>query len=162
MNKTFLYLFALIVILFTSFLIVRKVKKNRIPQINLSALAIKSLDGVAIDLESLKGKPLVINFWGTWCGPCRQEMAGFEKAKLKYDEKVNFVMVSDEPVDKLLKFKAANNYTLLYAQSQMPFQELGITSVPFTYIYDATGMLVYKKKDVLSEEELEKVIESIR
>ena len=162
MNKTFLYLFAILILLFTSFYLVRKVKKNRIPQINLSALAIKGLDGTAINAESLKGKPLVINFWGTWCGPCRQEMRGFEDVHLKYAEKVNFVMVSDEPVDKLLKFKAANNYTLLYAQSLKPFQELGITSVPFTYIYDATGMLVYKKKDVLSEEELEKVIESIR
>ncbi len=162
MSKAFLYLFAVMILLFTSFFIVRKVKKNRIPQINLSALTIKTLEGGAINLESFKGKPMVINFWGTWCGPCRQEMAGFEKVKLKYSEKVNFLMVSDEPVDKLLKFKAANNYTLFYAQSQKPFQELGITSVPFTYIYDATSMLVYKKKDVLSEGELEKVIESLR
>ncbi len=162
MNKTFLYLFAITIIFFSSFFIVRKVNRNRIPQINLSALTIKALDGSSINLESLKGKPLVINFWGTWCGPCRQEMPGFEKAKLKYSDKVNFLMVSDEPVDKLLKFKAANNYTLFYAQSQKPFQELGITSVPFTYIYDATGMLVFKRKDVLCEEELEKVIESIR
>lgn len=161
MNKLFKYLGGFILIILTTFFVVKKLKKSSIPQINLSAIALKDLEDKPINNAIFAGKPLVINFWGTWCGPCRQELPNFEKAQKLYGDKINIVLVSDESPDAILKFKADNNYPFFYAQSQQHFQELGLTSVPFTYFYDAKGNLVSKQKVTLSEEELEILIKNL-
>ena len=161
MNNKNWYLLVIILLLAISFFVARKFKKNYAPSIELSAITLKDLSGNIVDLAKLSGKPLVINFWGTWCSPCRQELPGFQKVKEKYRDKVNFVMVSDEAVDKIITFKEANNYTFLFVQLQKNFRDLGITSVPFTYFYDADGRLIYKKKVELSEEELEGLVKKM-
>lgn len=162
MNKKLTYpVLGIALILFSFFVIFKIIKKLYTPQINLSSLTLKGLDLNDIQLAKFTGKPLVINFWGTWCGPCRQELPFFERAKNKYGNQINFIEVSDEGIDKLKKFKQQNPYTFLYAQSQMPFHQLGITSVPFTYIYNAEGKIIYKKKDVLSEIELNHLIDQV-
>ena len=145
-NKKQFYLIGILFILIASFFIVRKIKRNYSPQIKLSSFVLKDLNGKDIALNSFAGKPLVINFWGTWCGPCRQEFPAFEKVKEKYATQVNFIMVSDEQENKIEKFRIENNFTFLFAQSPITFDKLGITSVPVTYLYDAKGNLYAKKK----------------
>lgn len=157
-NKKQFYLIGILFILIVSFFIVRKIKKNYIPLIELSSLVLKDLNGKDIALTSFAGKPLVINFGGTWCGPCRQEFPDFEKVKQKYASQVNFIMVSDEKEDKIEKFRIENNFTFLFAQSPITFDKLGITSVPVTYLYDAKGNLYTKKKETLSEQQLDELI----
>ena len=158
MNKTVSYAAVAIILLVVSFFISRRFKRNQIPQINLSAIAITDLNGHQINMAGFSGKPLVINFWGTWCGPCRQELPTYEKIKVKYDTLINLLMVSDEPGDKIERFKEDNSYTFMYACLQKRFSQIGIPSVPFTYFYDRTGKLVFKKKDPLKEEELNQLI----
>ncbi|MEP7110000.1 MAG: TlpA disulfide reductase family protein [Ferruginibacter sp.] len=158
MNKRSYYIAAVVLLLTASYFIVKKLKRTHVPQINLSGITLKDLNGRIVNLNEFAGKPLVINFWGSWCGPCRQEFPGFENIKTKYGSQINFLMVSDEPVDKIIKFKEENTYTFFYAQSQTPFHDLGIRSVPFTYFYDARGTLIVKKKDPLNEEELNGLI----
>ena len=157
-NKKQFYLIGILFILIVSFFIVRKIKKNYIPLIELSSLVLKDLNGKDIALTSFAGKPLVINFWGTWCGPCRKEFPDFEKVKQKYVSQVNFIMVSDEQEDKIEKFRSENNFTFLFAQSPITFDKLGITSVPVTYLYDAKGLLYTKKKETLSEQQLDELV----
>ena len=70
-------------------------------------------------------------------------------------------MISDEPLSKIRQFQQTNPYHFTYAQSQKPFHDLGITSVPFTYFYNAKGKIVFKKKDSLGEEELEELIKEM-
>lgn len=157
-NKKKFYLIGILFILIASFFIVRKIKRNYSPQIKLSSFVLKDLNGKDIALTSFAGKPLVINFWGTWCGPCRQEFPDFEKVKEKYATQVNFIMVSDEQEDKIEKFRIENNFTFLFAQSPITFDKLGITSVPVTYLYDAKGNLYAKKKETLSEKQLDELV----
>ena len=149
---------AIVLLLATVAIIARKVKKNYVPRINLSGITIKDLNGKDVDMAGFAGKPLVINFWGTWCGPCRKELPIFDKASKKYGSAVNFLLISDEPVEKLIKFKAENSYPFFYVQSQQRFRDLGISSVPVTFFYDANGNLTAKKKDPLSEEELDEFV----
>ncbi|MEO5893471.1 MAG: TlpA disulfide reductase family protein [Ferruginibacter sp.] len=161
MNKRSIYLVAVVLVVAASFIIIRKLKNHYAPRINLSGISLKDLDGKVVDLAAFSGKPLVINFWGTWCPPCREELPAFQKARDKYGDEVNILMASDEPVDKISKFKKENNYTFIYTQLQNTFHDLGITSVPVTYFYNARGNLVIKKKDPLTEEELDGFISEI-
>lgn len=161
MNKIVGYATAILLIIFTSFFIVRKLKKSSIPPIIMDKIALVDLNGKAIENGKFIGKPLVINFWGTWCGPCREELPNFETAQKKYGNKVNIILVSDESPETILKFKADNNYSLFYAQSLQHFNTLGLTSVPFTYFYDAKGKLIFKHKDELSEAELDELIKKL-
>src|SRR4051812_17502116 len=124
MNKRPAYLLAIALLLTASAIIIRKAKKNEVPRINLSGIALNDLNGKPVDLAGFAGKPLVINFWGTWCGPCRQELPVFEKVSKKYGGTVNFLFVSDEPVEKLIKFEAENSYPFFYAQSRERFRDL--------------------------------------
>lgn len=158
MNKKFLYFFGIIFLLLATFFVARKNKRNHVPQINLSALVLKDLDGGSINIDSFAGKPLVINFWATWCGPCREELPYFNKAKEKYGNRINFVMVSNETIDEIVRFKNQHSDTFLYAQTQIALSLLGITSVPTTYIYDANGKLIIKKRDSFSENDLNKIM----
>ncbi len=161
MNKTFTYILIFLLVLLTSFYIVRKLKKTNIPQINLVDIVLVQLDGKTIDNKQFIGKPLIINFWGTWCGPCREELPNFEKAQKTYGNKITIIAVSDESADAIVKFKSENDYHFMYAQSQKHFNALGLTSVPFTYFYDAKGKLISKQKDALSEVELDKLIKKL-
>jgi thiol-disulfide isomerase/thioredoxin len=161
MNRRLFYLMAIILLLIASVFIAKKLKKRYAPSINLSGITLTDLNGSTVNMAGFTGKPLIINFWGSWCGPCRAELPVFEKAKEKNGSQINFVMVSDEPFDKIIKFKAENNYTFFYAQSQKRFKELGLNSVPITYFYDAKGRLIAKKKDTMNEEELNAFIAEV-
>jgi hypothetical protein len=81
--------------------------------------------------------------------------------KQQYGNQINFLMISNEDAEKVIQFKDENNYSFFFAQSQTPFQNLGITSVPMTYFYDAKGKLVASKKDDLSEAELNGCIDKL-
>src|SRR4030095_14490964 len=146
MNKTLFYLGVLVLILLVSWLVVKKLNRNDVPLIAYPQLDLKDLEGNKINFADFSGKPLIINFWGSWCGPCRKEMPGFEKSKRKYGDAVNFLMGSDEPMPKISQFKQYNPYSFVYAQSLANFRDLGISSVPATYFYSAAGKLVSKKK----------------
>ncbi len=160
-NRRVLFWAAAIFIVAASFYVVRKIKNRIAPEIQLAEIVIKDLNDSLIDINHYLGKPLMLNFWGTWCGPCRQEMPVFEKYRKMYGDKINFIMISDEPIDKIKQFQQANTYRFTYARSQKTFHDLGITSLPFTYCYDAKGKIVFKKKDTLGEEELEVLIKEI-
>ena len=145
-------------ILFASFFISRKIAGRHVPDILLSSLQLKDLQGRDILLSSFKGKPLIINFWATWCGPCRQELPIFEKIKEKYRDQVFFLLVSDESIETIKNFNVSNKYSLPIVQSQEKLGSIGFPSVPFTYFYDKNGRVVIKKKDTISEDELNEYV----
>jgi thiol-disulfide isomerase/thioredoxin len=145
-------------ILFASFFIYRKIAGRYVPEIALSSLQLKDLQGRDILLSNFKGKPLIINFWATWCGPCRQELPVFEKMKEKYRDQVFFLLVSDESIETIKNFNVSNKYSLTIVQSEEKLGSIGFPSVPFTYFYDKNGRLVIKKKDTISEDELNEYV----
>lgn len=154
MKRTRSILTIVVLLILTGFFIEKKILHRSTPVINLSELVLQDLSGKDIPLSQFANKPLVLNFWGTWCGPCLHEIPGFESAGKKFGDKVTIILISDEPADKIAAFKNKNNYQLLYAHSQIKFDSLHIAAVPVTCFYDAAGKLVVTKKQALDEEEI--------
>lgn len=112
----------------------------------LPELALSTLAGQPVALHSLKGQPLVINLWATWCPPCRREMPAFAHAQSRFRD-TRFVMVNQgETPAVVLSFLddhgLAFEHGLLDPHSSS-MRALGARGLPSTYFFDAQGSLVY-------------------
>jgi thiol-disulfide isomerase/thioredoxin len=114
-------------------------RDNPAPQIRLT-----ELNGNPIELSSLKGKPVFMNFWATWCPPCVAEMPFINELYPEYKDKVQFVMVSvDDPKDKdkVVNFIADKGFTFpVYTAEQADIAKAyNIQGIPTTYIINDKG-----------------------
>lgn len=110
----------------------------------LPALLLLKPDGSTLDLQSLKGKKIMVNLWATWCGPCRTEMPSIAALYASVDTaKTALVLLSlDEKKEKSIAFLQAHslqNY-LYFPGADLPdlFNVLGI---PATFFFDENGKL---------------------
>ena len=127
-----------------------------IKPIELSQLDIENAKAEKVNLKN--GKPIIINFWATWCVPCVQEFPEFEELNEKYGDKVDFVMISDEEITKIEKFKAKKGYKLNMFRSAKTFDKYGLMLRPATYFYNSNGKLMNKISGGIAKEDLEKEI----
>lgn len=121
--------------------------------------------GKMVKLSSFKGKPVVINFWATWCGYCVTEFPAFEAQYNKYKDDVQFLMIDltdgqRETVEKAKAFIEEEGYTfpVVYDTNYSAAQAYGVQSVPMTVFVDADGNLADIRRGAMSESELEKNI----
>ena len=101
------------------------------------------LDNNKVEVSSFKGKKVLINYWATWCGPCIQEMPSLLKAQeiLKSDNYV-FLLVSDEGINRISKFKDRKNYNFTYLKSTRSLASMRIFSLPTTVVFNEDGKKV--------------------
>lgn len=161
MNKKLFLFTVCIIILIAAFFIEWRINRKVLFSIDLTGLVLNDLNDNEVILSNFKNKPLVLNFWGTWCGPCLEELAAFENVRKNYVGRVTFIMVSDESIDKIKKFQQKNNYSFLFVRSLKSFDDLGIASVPVTSLYDANGNFVITKNEPLHKDELNQLIEAM-
>jgi len=118
------------------------------PEPELAALPLMDLDGQPIDPSSLAGKAVVVNFWQTWCPPCRQEMPDLDAGRAALEpEGFIFVLVSDEPAALIRDFQSKRPNGLTYLRTES-LAELGVYTYPTTLLYNRDGVVVYKKVGV--------------
>lgn len=107
-----------------------------------------SLDGKPLDLASLRGKVVFINFWATWCPPCIAEMPSVNSLfnKMKNNDNVVFLMVDvDNKLKKSDAFMKRNQYDLpVYGPAAYLPEELFTGSLPTTVIINKKGEIVFK------------------
>lgn len=109
----------------------------------------KTLDGSEFSLSSLRGKYVLIDFWGTWCGPCIEEMPTVKEYQLKYPDKLAILGVnSGESIDKINKFIEPQNYNwqqIITGEGDDNFVlKFNVTGFPTKFILDPEGKILYK------------------
>jgi len=106
---------------------------------------LKDLQNKSINLEKSKGKPLLINFWATWCSPCLAELPGLVELYEEFGDDVDFYFVSNESADKLKSFLATKklNIPVYMPNSKLP-DFYSSNSIPTTYLINSEGKLVAK------------------
>ncbi|MBI4124576.1 MAG: DsbE family thiol:disulfide interchange protein [Deltaproteobacteria bacterium] len=123
------------------------------------AFSLKTLENKEITLESLRGSPIVMNFWATWCGPCLYEHAILKEARERFEkEGVKFlgVVYQDrrEQVEAFLK-EMGEPFVVLLDETSRSAIDFGVGGVPETFFIDSQGIVRKKLSGVLSREYIE-------
>lgn len=123
---------------------------------------LKDLDGREVSSDQFKGKVVVVDFWATWCGPCRVEIPGYVALQKKYGDRLAIVGMSvDRGPEVVKKFVAANNvdYQIVMADDEVVQAfggEEGINAIPTTFIIDRSGKIRDRKLGAEHTDEFEK------
>ena len=132
-------------------------------------LTLTDYDGNEVKLSDLKGKPVVLNFWASWCTPCRSEMPHFEKIYGEMREDVHFVMVNctdgeSETVKTVKAFieKKGYSFPVYFDTKNQSYLKYGASSIPMTFFIDAEGNIKLYAKGAISESNLRNAIEEIK
>lgn len=96
-----------------------------------------------LDLSLFKERKIVISYWATWCGPCIKEMPSIKRAeKILEEHGYTFLLISDETISKISKFKNERNFDFNFLKSSKSFETLGVYSMPTSYIFDENGNII--------------------
>ncbi|MEE1014052.1 MAG: TlpA disulfide reductase family protein [Clostridia bacterium] len=125
-------------------------------------------DGKAVKLSDFKGMPVVVNFWASWCGPCKSELPAFENVYQEFGDQVQFLMVNltdgqQETLKDVQNFLSQNPYTFpVYYDTQLSASiAYRIQSIPRTILVDADGSLYKARTGAMSEVTLRKYLSGL-
>ncbi|MBI4377647.1 MAG: TlpA family protein disulfide reductase [Nitrospinae bacterium] len=109
-----------------------------------------TLDNKKVALKDLRGKYVFLNFWATWCGPCKDEMPSMEKLYQRFKTRKNFEMLAIS-IDKgsaetVNKYISGNRFTftILLDTNNRVASEYSVTGIPTTYLIDPQGFIINK------------------
>jgi len=105
------------------------------------------MQGNVVQFSELNRKPVFVNVWATWCPPCVAELPGIEEVFEEYNDKVSFILVTNEDketVKKFLERKQMQNLPVYFAET-VPV-EFSSNSIPATFVVARDGKIVVNKK----------------
>ena len=114
------------------------------------ALILADMDGKMHDLSDLKGKVVVVNFWATWCPPCRREMPSLERLKQRLQSRGLAVLAVDvgEDADTVFAFtgqlEPAPTFPLLLDRDSQAMQRWKVKGLPTTFVIDQQGRVIFR------------------
>jgi thiol-disulfide isomerase/thioredoxin len=130
---------------------------------------LKDMNGVDVKLASFKGKPIVLNFWATWCGPCRAEIPSLVELQTAYMEEGKDVVILgisvDDPIEKLKPYASQMkmNYPVLVGNGRDDVQDAfgPLWGIPVTVFIDRDGRIAKKHSGIASKEQFEQEIKAL-
>lgn len=132
----------------------QKVSAADLPSLgDAPAWQLKDLEGKLVSSEQLKGKVVVVDFWGTWCGPCRMEIPGYIAMQQKYGKDglaIVGVTINDPDPGVVKAFAAKNGMNYLIVTGDEDIQKAfgGLEAVPTTFLIDRAGKIRHRKVGV--------------
>ena len=126
------------------------------------------IDGNEVHLHDYFGKPIVLNFWASWCGPCTREMPGFNEVYKELGEEIQFLMVNvtsgRETFDNATAYLSEQGFEfpVFFDLDMDATITYGVSSLPMTLFIDAEGYLVAYTPKAITEETLLRGIDMIR
>lgn len=112
------------------------------------AFQLSTLDGKPLSLADYKSKVILLNFWATWCGPCRAEVPDLVELQNKYKNQLQVIglVVDDDDEDAIKKFadKYGINYPIAIATDEVRTEYGGIPALPTSFVLDGEGRVVQK------------------
>ena len=127
------------------------------------------MDEVIVDISDFKGKVVVVNFWATWCPPCRREMASLEHLHLATKDKNVVVLAINigEDIDTVFSFMGTvdpfPSFPILFDPDAETMKRWKVKGLPTTYIIRANGTMAYRAVGgrEFDHPEIKKIIESL-
>jgi thiol-disulfide isomerase/thioredoxin len=120
-----------------------------------------TLDGKKVSLSDYKGRPVLVNFWGTWCGPCKIEMPWFEEFRKQYAAQgfeilglTDDVDAGNEAIAKVVK-KTGVTYPILLTDGKVQKAYGGLDYLPVSFYIDKNGVVVEQTAGLGGKDEIE-------
>ncbi|WP_297719418.1 TlpA disulfide reductase family protein [Intestinimonas sp.] len=138
------------------------------PKVEAPDFTATDAEGTEVKLSDYVGKPIVLNFWASWCPPCKSEMPDFHDAWEELDGEVQFLMVNAtdggrETVETAKEYVEGQGFSfpVLFDTGMEAASAYGAYSLPTTYFIDAEGYVVAGAKGAIDRDTLQKGIDLI-
>ena len=127
---------------------------------------VNALDGQTISTAGLHGKVVIVNFWATWCPPCREEIPALIRLQEKYKDRLQIIGISlddADQADSVTDFAKQNgiNYPIVMASPEVVDEYGGVPALPTSFIVDPNGGVVQKHVGLHEPAEYEAEIRSL-
>ena len=126
-------------------------------------------DGNKVKLSDHIGKKVIVNFWASWCGPCKNEMPDFQKAYEAYGDDIVFMMVNmtdgtSETIKSATKFieNAGYSFPVYFDTEESALYAYYVYSIPATYFINSDGTLAAYARGMINEKALETGIDMLK
>jgi cytochrome c biogenesis protein CcmG, thiol:disulfide interchange protein DsbE len=111
-------------------------------------IAVKDMDGKSLTLAGLRGKVVLLNFWATWCGPCREEIPSLIALQKQYQDRLQIVGMLTDDDDQVMLHKVivaeGINYPVALSTPEIRMEYGGIAALPTLFVINAEGRVVQK------------------
>lgn len=175
--KVIVYILSFLIIIIAAVFGYKYLTNNYVPEENIEEVSSKKAEDFTVlnnneekvKLSDFFGKPIVVNFWATWCGPCRGELPEFEEYYKKYNGEIEFLMVNltdgyNDTVEGVKEFVKKNNYEfpVYFDIEYSASNTYKLYSIPQTLFIDREGNIIKTYIGMINKDALENYINELK